>query len=59
MCRKYSNDVARQIETQGKATIFAVRQIYLVARHNFRVALEVTLYYDWKTSRHCNRCILV
>ena len=28
-------------------------------RHNFQLASEVTLYYDWKISTCCNRCILV
>ena len=37
------NDVARQVEIPGKTIIFVARQIYLVARHNFHVALEVTL----------------
>ena len=53
------NDVALQVAIPGKATIFVARQIYLVARHSFYVALEVTLYHDWKTSRCCNRDILV
>ena len=38
---KHSNDVGQQVETPGKATIFVVQQIYLVAWYNFHVALEV------------------
>ena len=49
ICRKHSNDVARQVETPGKSTTFVVR-------HNFHVALEITLYDDCKTSRCSNRC---
>ena len=41
ICRKRSNDVARQIETTSKRTIF-------IARHNFHVASVVTLYHDCK-----------
>ena len=47
ICRKHPNDVVRQ-----------VKAIISVLRHNFHVALEVKLYYDWKTNRRCNRCIL-
>ena len=47
---KQPKDVARQIEIPGKATIF-------VARHKCYVALEVTLYHDWKASMCCNRLI--
>ena len=57
ICRKHSSDVERQVETPSKRTISVARQIYLVARHNFHVALVVTLYHDCKTSKCCNRCI--
>ena len=50
ICRKHSNDVARQVETPSKRTIFVERQIYLAARHTFHVASVVTLYHDCKTS---------
>ena len=50
LCRKHSNDVARQVGTLSKRTIF-------VARCNFYVASVVTLYHDLKTSKCCNRCI--
>ena len=48
MCRKHSKDLARQLETPGKAIIFVARQIYPVAPwpHDFHVALEATLYHD-------------
>ena len=36
ICRKHSDDVARQVETPSKRTIF-------VARHNFNVASVVTM----------------
>ena len=48
ICRRHSNDVMRQVETPTKAAIFVARQIYLVPRRNFHVALEVTSYHDWK-----------
>ena len=32
-------------------------KISLAVRHNFHVASVVTLYYDCKTSKCCNRCI--
>ena len=57
ICCKHSNNVARKVETLSKRTIYVVRQIYLVARHNFYVASVVTLYHDCKTSKCCNRCI--
>ena len=41
-------DVARKVEIPGKTTIFVEGQIYLVARHKFYVAEEVTLYHDCK-----------
>ena len=53
ICRKHSNDVARQVKTTDRSTIFVARQIYLVARHKFHVVLEVTPYHDWKTSICC------
>ena len=56
-CRKHSNNVARQGETLGKATVFVVHEIYFVVRHNSHVVLEVTLFHDHKTSRYCNRCM--
>ena len=43
-CRQHSNDMDRQVETRGKSTIFVARQMYPVARHDFHVALEVTIY---------------
>ena len=57
ICRKHSNDVARQAETPSKRTIFFARQIYVVPRHNFHVTSVVTLYHDCKTSKHSNKCI--
>ena len=57
ICRKLSNDVARQVETSNKRTDFVARQIYLVARRNFYVAPVVTLCHDCKTSKCCDRCI--
>ena len=56
-CCKHANDVGRQFETPGKWTIIVARQIYFVVRHNFHVALEVTLRHDWKISGYCNTCI--
>ena len=53
----HSNNVARQVETPSKRTIFVARQIYPVARHNFYVASVVTLYHGCKTSKYCNRSI--
>ena len=50
---KHLNDVARQIETPGKARISAK----FVARHDFHVNLEDTLYHDCERSRCCNGCI--
>ena len=49
ICRKHSNDVARQVEEPSKATIFVSQQIY--------VALDVTLYHGWKTRKYRHRCI--
>ena len=46
ICREHSNYVVRQVETSCRATISVGRQIYLVARRNFHVALEVTLYHE-------------
>ena len=48
VCHKHSSDVARQVETPSKRTTFVVR-------HDFHVALVVTLYHDCKTSKYCNR----
>ena len=42
ICRKHSNDAARQVETPITMTI------YLVSRHNFIVASLVTHYHDSK-----------
>ena len=39
--RKATDDVERQTETPGKSIIFVAQQIYLIARYNFHVALEV------------------
>ena len=50
MSQAFKSDVARHIETADKVKKF-------VARHNFHVALEATLYHDFKTSECCNRCI--
>ena len=47
---KHSNDVAQQVETLSKRTIFVVQKIN-------RVASVVTLYNDCKTSTCCNKCI--
>ena len=33
--------------------IFVVQRIYFVAPHNFHVALEDTLYHEYKTRRLC------
>ena len=46
----HSNDVARQVETPLKSTTFVVR-------HDFNVALEVTLYSDCKIRGCCKTCI--
>ena len=48
ICRKHSNDVARQVEILCKSTILSL-EIYLVARYNFHVASELTLHYYFKT----------
>ena len=50
--KSHSHDIARQVETAEKATIFL-----FATGHNFHVALEGMLYCDWKTSRCCNGCI--
>ena len=50
ICRKLSNDVARQVEMPVKSTIF-------VARHNFHVASEVTFHNYCETLRYCKRRI--
>ena len=39
---KHSKDFGRQVETPCKSTIFVARQLYLVVRNNFYVALETT-----------------
>ena len=50
--------VARiQMMSFGKLKHQVKGQFYLVAQHNFHVASVVTLYYDCKTSKCCNRCI--
>ena len=38
VCRKYLNDVARQVETSNKSPFFVARQIDFVSRHNVFVA---------------------
>ena len=38
ICRMDLNDVARQVETPDKSTIFVARQLYFIARHDFLVA---------------------
>ena len=48
ICRKHSNDVARQVETPDKSAVFVARQICFVTRHEFHVTLEDTLYNDCK-----------
>ena len=53
-CRKHANDVVRQV---FKHKISVAWQNYLAARHDFHVALGVTLYHEWKTSRCHDRCI--
>ena len=50
ICCKHSNDVVRRIETPGKSTIFVVR-------HDFFVALKISLYHDRNTRRCCIRYI--
>ena len=32
----------QQVQTPVKSTIFAARQIYFVARHDFHVAMQIT-----------------
>ena len=49
ICRKHSNAVVWQVETQSKLTIF-------VARHD-SCREEVTLYHDCKRYRYCKRRI--
>ena len=49
ICRKHSNAVVWQVETQSKLTIF-------VARHD-SCPEEVTLYHDCKRDRYCKRRI--
>ena len=41
ICGKHLNDVARQVETPGKSTIFVARQIYFVKRHDLLVAWKL------------------
>ena len=36
---------------------FLSRNKFIVWQYNVHVALEDTLYHDWKNSRRCNRCI--
>ena len=50
ICRKHSNNVARQVEMPGEQTIF-------VARHNFHAVLEVTSLHCCKTLRFYKRRI--
>ena len=57
VCRKHSNDVARQDEIPGKSTIFVTWQIYLVVRQIFHVSSQVTLHHNCKTFRYCRRRI--
>ena len=55
-CCKHANDVVWLV-LKHKWTILVAWQSYLVMRHNFHVALGVTLHHDWKTSRCYDRCI--
>ena len=48
ICRKHSNDVARQVETPWNSTIWS---------HDTTCRVEVTLYYDCKTHRYSNKDI--
>ena len=51
----HSNDVAHQERGQ-----FLLRDKFILSDDiTFNVALMVTLYHDYKTSKCCNRCILV
>ena len=53
ICHKHSNGVVQQVEISGKSTVFVARQIYLVVRHIFHVASEVTSQHNCKTFRYC------
>ena len=44
---EYVDDVMQQVVTQSKRTIF-------VMQNYFHFPWKVTLYQDWKASRHCN-----
>ena len=55
-CCKHANDVVWLV-LKHKWTILVAWQNYLVTRHNFHVALGVTLHHDWKTSRSYDGCI--
>ena len=57
ICRKHSNDVARQVEIPGKSTILSCDKFIFVARHNFHMASKVTLHHYCRTLRYCKRCI--